>query len=199
MYRAVAWAAQHQQIELQAGSNLDQLLRNLDIQFHSSERLLVNGKEAGHLLRTPEISQLSSVASAIPQVRQSLRGIQAKLSLGGAVVMEGRDIGTIVLPNAELKIFLTASPEERARRRHAELLAQGIASQLRQVQQEIEERDRRDSSRAISPLVPADDAIVLVSDNLSLEEVVEKIINHHHQKATALRPPGFLVKEIEPR
>lgn len=136
------------------------------------QRVLLNGEDVTAAIRTPEASQMASKVAANPIVRHAMVALQQALGAQGGVVMEGRDIGTVVFPNAELKVFLTASPEERARRRHAELVARGEEIAYETVLEEQRERDRRDSTREASPLIAADDAVVLLSDGKSIEELV---------------------------
>ena len=138
-------------------------------------RVFIDGGEETEAIRAPEISALASPVSALSGVRRALVAKQKQMGRDGAVVMEGRDIGTVVLPGAEVKIFLTASPEVRARRRHLELQEKGIDSDLDGVLGAIRERDHRDSTRADSPLVPAHDSVAVDTDNLTIEQVVDRI------------------------
>lgn len=142
------------------------------------QRVCVQGRDVTQEIRTPQVSQMTSRISAIPQVRSVMVELQRRISgesLRGAV-LEGRDIGTVVFPNAEAKIFLTASPEERARRRFLELQAKGVETSLEVVLSEQQERDARDSQRATSPLKPAEDSCYLLTDGLTIEQAVERII-----------------------
>ncbi len=137
--------------------------------------MLLDGEDVTALLRTPEISAAASAVSALPEVRAFLLQTQRDLAAKGGVVMDGRDIGTVVLPEAELKVFLTASPEERARRRFLELREKGIDQPYEEVLREMNERDRRDSTRAVAPLRPAEDAVLLDSTELPPDQVLEKL------------------------
>jgi CMP/dCMP kinase len=138
-------------------------------------RVYLNGEEVTEAIRAPEISGLSSPVSALSGVRRALVAKQKQMGAGGGVVMEGRDICNVVLPRAEVKVFLTASPQVRARRRHLELLQKGVVSDCERVLAEINERDSRDSTRADSPLRRAPDAAEVDTDALSIEGVVDEI------------------------
>jgi cytidylate kinase len=140
------------------------------------QRFFVNGEDVTEEVRRPEVGALSSPVSAIPAVRKYLTETQRGMAQEGGVVMEGRDIGTVVCPDAEVKVFVTASEEERARRRFRELQSKGIQADLSEVRAAIAERDQRDSSRAVAPLTRAPDAVELVTDGLSIDEVVERIL-----------------------
>lgn len=135
-------------------------------------------------LRTPDISQGASVVSRYPRVREALLDLQRSFGRDGGVVLEGRDIGTVVFPDAEVKFFLTATDEERARRRHTELVERGDHSTFESVLAEVRERDARDAARDVAPMRPADDAILLDSSRLSIDEVVAIIT----ERARAQRP-----------
>ena len=137
--------------------------------------VIVDGEDVSSRLLSTEIERLVAVIAKIPGVRQAMVLQQRKLSERGKVIMAGRDIGTVVLPRAELKIFLTASTEERARRRHMELLRRGENSSLETVLADLKKRDEMDINRSISPLKAAEDAIIINTENLSLEQVVDKI------------------------
>lgn len=139
------------------------------------QRVLLGGEDVTRAIRTPEVSQLASKVAAVPGVRAALVRLQQTLGAGGGVVMEGRDIGTVVFPHAELKVFLTASPEERARRRFAELEARGEIIDFETVLAEQRERDERDQTRETSPLKAAADAITLLTDGRTIEEIVVEL------------------------
>ena len=137
---------------------------------------LRTAKKLPKKIRTPEVSRLASDVSKFGFVRKKLTELQRKMAQRGKVIMDGRDIGTVVLPNADLKIFLTASIEERAKRRFDELNAKGQTVELAEIEKEIAARDKQDSEREIAPLKKADDAILLDTTNLTIEEVVDKIL-----------------------
>lgn len=144
----------------------------------AGNRVLVDGEEVTQAIRDPEVSRHVSAVSAVPGVRERLVQLQRQLARDGGVVMDGRDIGSHVLPDARRKFFLTASVEERARRRQAELLEAGHQVDFATVRADIERRDHLDSTRATSPLVRAPDAIVIDTTGLSVEEVVNRILDH---------------------
>ncbi|MCZ7678840.1 MAG: (d)CMP kinase [Sandaracinaceae bacterium] len=127
-------------------------------------------------IRREDVSQGASRVSAFPEVRAALLDVQRRMGEAGGVVMEGRDIGTVVFPDAEVKVFLTASVEARARRRHDELVARGVQPDLSAVLREIEERDARDSGRAVAPLRQAPDAVLLDTSDLGLSDVVGRLV-----------------------
>ena len=181
MYRAVAWQALRAGLSLTETERIGQLARQAKIEFTGTvdaQRVLLDGRDITNEIATPEMSQAASVVSAIPAVRRALVAQQQAMGRDGGVVMEGRDIGTQVFPDAEVKIYLDATSEASAQRRHTEDLAKGINSgPLRTTQAEIEERDQRDKTRADSPLVQAEDALYVDSSGLSIDEVVEKILS----------------------
>lgn len=150
----------------------------LELKFIDGEQvILLNGENVGDAIRTSEVAMAASDVSAIPAVREYLLEIQRDTAKTNSVVMDGRDIGTVILPDAEVKIFLTASAKARAERRYKELLAKGASVTLQQVYAEMVERDSNDSNREIAPCVQAKDAILVDNSNLSAEETVTKIIN----------------------
>ncbi len=150
---------------------------HLEMKFEDGKQvILLNNVDRGDDIRTPEVSMAASAVSAIPSVREFLLEMQRITAKKNSVVMDGRDIGTVVLPNAEVKIFLTASPKARAKRRHAELLSKGNNISFEQVYNEMVERDRNDSSRDIAPCVKADDAVLVDNSKLTEDETVEKIL-----------------------
>ena len=141
------------------------------------QRLYLNGEDVTALIRTPEVSEAASVTSAYPKVREKLLDLQHTLARENDVVMDGRDIGTVILPDAQVKIFLTASVRVRALRRMKELLEKGEAVSLEMVEQEIRERDYRDSHRETAPLRQAEDAVLLDTSDLTIEEVISKAVS----------------------
>lgn len=149
----------------------------LDLQFIDGKQvILLNGKDVGDTIRTPEVSMAASAVSAIKEVRAYLLETQRNIAKNNSVVMDGRDIGTVILPDAEVKIFLTASPEARAKRRYEELKAKGADVTYEQVFAEMAERDKNDSTRDIAPCVPATDAVYLDNSDLDLEGTAKAII-----------------------
>ncbi|WP_067933643.1 (d)CMP kinase [Alicyclobacillus kakegawensis] len=180
MYRAVAWLADQHGVNVDDEAGLVQLLRthSLSIGESSSGALavFVDGEDVTPYLRSPEVSAKVSRVAAKPRVRQLLTQLQQEFSKEHAVVMDGRDIGTVVLPDADVKIFLTASLDERVRRRRQELEDQGFTVSHEDLARSIEERDRLDASRAVAPLCPAQDARHVDSTGRSVEEVVAEIL-----------------------
>ncbi|WP_197409314.1 (d)CMP kinase [Chthonomonas calidirosea] len=193
MYRAVAWMALRQNIALSDAETLAELARTLPIRFgplspDGIQQVWIgegdDAEEVTNAIRTPEVSQAASIISTHSPVRKALvkRQRQMALAAENGVVLEGRDTGTVVVPEAELKIFLTASPQERARRRAAELRAQGLEVSEEAMLKEQEERDVRDSQRTDSPLRRAPDAILLNTDGLDLDAVVQQILRLHEER-----------------
>ena len=167
---------------------------HLEMKFENGKQIiLLNGSEVGEEIRTPEASMAASAVSAIGEVRDFLLSTQRSIAEHTSVIMDGRDIGTVILPHAEVKIFLTASPEARARRRYNELAEKGIKTTYEQVYAEMQERDKNDSSRAIAPCVPAADAVMLDNSNLSAEETVDAVINivKNAEKMRSSKGTGF--------
>jgi cytidylate kinase len=154
-----------------------EVLKNLDIKLTSDGKVFLDGEDITSQIRTPEISKISSPISAIPEVRKRLVELQRKMGEKGSVVMEGRDIGTVVFPDAELKIFLTASLKERAKRRYLELKEKGFKVSLKKIEEEIKIRDFNDSTRKIAPLKKTEEHIEIDTTNKSIKEVVGDIEN----------------------
>jgi CMP/dCMP kinase len=174
MYRAVGVLAGEGGIALDDDTALAVLVAGLRFELTpDGERLLVGGRDLTAAIRAPEAGDLASRVSTRPVVRDRLVALQRELGAQGGVVMEGRDIGTVVFPNAPVKLYLTAEPATRARRRAVELRAGGKAVDEAALAQELAERDRRDQGRAHSPLRPAADAVVLDTTGLTLDGVVE--------------------------
>lgn len=190
LYRAVALLALRQKLDLADEAAVENVMRAAHIEFkHQPEgnRLFVNGEDVSDKIRTEEVSKGASVVSAHGAVRAGLLGLQRALGEKGASVLEGRDIGTVVFPDAEVKIFLNADPAERARRRAAELVARGTATDAKKVLAEIMERDKNDSTRARSPLKKAEDAIEIDTTGLEIEEVIARIVNLVEQRRRQMR------------
>jgi CMP/dCMP kinase len=176
IYRAVALGALRTGVALDDEQRLADIATNLDIDFRfegDTNRVFVAGEDVSSAIRTPEASQGASKVSALPAVRAALLDLQRRLGGSGGVVVEGRDTGTVVFPDAQAKFFLTASDAERARRRMEELGEK--AGSFEQVLQEIRERDTRDASRDVAPMRAADDAVLVDSSTMSLDEVVAEV------------------------
>jgi CMP/dCMP kinase len=180
LYRAVALSARRQGISATDDTALEALLGRIRISFQAAgeeNRVFLDGEDVSAEIRTPAISLLASAVSARPVVREGLLGLQRRLALEAPVgaVLEGRDIGTVVFPDADLKFFLEANPDVRARRRYEELFQKGTESTLDAVLSDQTKRDRDDASRAAAPLKPADDAVRVDSSGLPLSEVVQRL------------------------
>ena len=175
MYRACALFMLENGVFPDEDKKVESLLPRLDIRFENGN-IFLNGKDVSHKIRSPEIDQAASQISKIPAVREKLTQIQRKIASGTDVVAEGRDMGTVVFPKAEAKIFLTASPEERAWRRKRQLDEQGHIISFDIILRQIKKRDKADTERKIAPLKAAPDALVVDSTRLTAEEVIETII-----------------------
>jgi len=179
IYRAFTWKVLKSGILPEDKQKLHQLATTTKFDFIPSKEgvlsIFIDGEDVSAKLLRPEIEGLVALIAKVAEVRQAMVSEQRKLAQRGKVVMAGRDIGTVVLPWAELKIFLTASTEERARRRHKELLERGENSSLETVLADLKKRDEMDIHRTVSPLKPAEDAIIINTENFTLEQVVDKI------------------------
>jgi CMP/dCMP kinase len=194
MYRLVAWVLGKQKKEDLSGEALVLFLRNLEFVIEGSgpgQKVWVQGIEVGQEIRTPEISRLASAVSMKPEVRSVLAERQKALGRQGALIAEGRDMGTVIFPQAEYKFFLNASLGVRARRRFDELIRSGQRVSLDEVEWEMEARDRQDQERTLSPLCPAQDAWVIDTSHLSIEEVVQSIRSRIIQSSDSSRD-GFI-------
>lgn len=179
MYRAMALYMIREGIEATETDKIESACDKADIsiKYENDEQVVtLNGENVNGLIRTEEVSNMASATSVNGKVREKLVALQQKLAKETDVVMDGRDIGTVVLPDAPCKIYLTASDDVRAKRRFDELTAKGVECDLNEIKKDIIERDCRDMNRAISPLKRAEDAVFLDSSNLTVDEVVNKII-----------------------
>lgn len=180
MYRAIGVKARSRGIDRSDEATLAQMLSATRLGFlyiDGKQHILIDGEDAEERIRTPQASEDASVVSAVPAVRKKLTQMQRELAENQPVVMDGRDIGTHVLPNARFKFFLTASVHIRANRRYAELQEKGDNTPYEQVLTQMVERDHRDSNRAVAPLRPAQDAVTINSDDLDIDQVVEKLLS----------------------
>jgi cytidylate kinase len=185
MYRAFAWKVGREGIDLSDEAKLRAALRRTNVELLEEDgrpKVLLDGRDVTAEIRTPELSQSASKISALPPVRERMVELQRAMGARGGVVAEGRDIGTVVFPEAEVKIFLTAGPEERARRRFAELGGQGPELTLEQTLEEMRQRDRRDRERAVAPLRQAEDAVAVDSTGSSVDQVVARIMEEIKKK-----------------
>jgi cytidylate kinase len=177
MYRAVALWALRNGIAPDDSHKLDEVARHARIEFAAgASTVLLNGEDVSLAIREPEVSDAASKVSALPGVRRAMVDAQREMAAGTSVVMEGRDIGTVVFPDATIKIFLDANPEVRAERRAEELRGKGMDVGAQSVAQEMADRDRRDRTRTESPLVQAPDAIYVDTTGLSIKDVEEAVL-----------------------
>ena len=178
MYRAVAWKTLQQKADVTDALILD-VVRDIDVRLayaNGVTQVFVDGQDITGEIRTPEVSHIVSQVAALGPVREKMVDLQRQMATEGGVLMDGRDIATHVLPDADVKIFLTASIEERAQRRWKEMREKGYDMSLEELQKDIAARDKADSEREISPLVQADDATLLDTTGLSIDEVVARIL-----------------------
>jgi cytidylate kinase len=176
LYRAVAWKAGQEKIDINNKDALNTILGNIKITFEDN-RVLMDGQDISSEIRTGEIGELSSQVSAIPLVRSTLFNIQREMCLQGNVVIEGRDTGTTICPESENKFYLDADVEERARRRFRELNIKDPGINMEQTIEDIKKRDLRDSSRESSPLTKTDDMVYVDSTGMEIDDVVTYILN----------------------
>ena len=180
LYRTVGLAASREGVDPGDAAAVDELLGKIKVGLAFNEKgeqiVLLNGEDVSGLIRTPEASMMASKISAVPAVRAFLLDLQRNMADTDNVIMDGRDIGTVILPNAKVKIFLTASAEVRAKRRYLENIEKGLPADLNEILAQIKERDERDMNRPVAPLKQADDAVLVDTSDLTIDEVVEKIL-----------------------
>jgi cytidylate kinase len=180
MYRSIGWKATKEHIDPADENALADLCRRTEVTIkkdNSDPRFYVDGTDVTGEIRTPEMGMMASSVSKSPAVRARLLTLQRELGRNGGVVMDGRDIGTVVFPDADRKFFLEASAEERGKRRYLELKSKGMAVDLASITQEIKDRDYQDSGRSIAPLKMADDALLIDSSFLSIDQVVDRMLS----------------------
>jgi cytidylate kinase len=179
MYRSVALLCLRRGVSMHDADAVIRVAEGLDIAFSPgspSDRVLLGGEDVTEAIRAPDVSDGASIVSTIPRVRAVMVARQKALGREGGVVMEGRDIGTVVFPDAEVKVFLHASPEARARRRYEEFRARGATITFEEILRAQTERDRRDATRPLSPMRPAPDAVVIDSTVSNVDQVVDRIV-----------------------
>ncbi len=181
LYRLVALAARHHAVLLEDEVSLTTLAAHLDVEFEAVDggvdcRIVLEGEDVDNAIRTEQCGRDASVVAALPTVRQALLERQRAFQVVPGLVADGRDMGTVVFPEAKLKLFLTASREERARRRYNQLNEKGIDANLQRILSDLETRDARDSERSVSPLRPANDAVVVDTTGIAINDVVMQIL-----------------------
>ena len=187
IYRVTALAALQRKTDLTNESALAELARHLDIQFipqNGEVNILLAGMNVSHLIRTQEVADAASKVAVFPEVRSALLQLQQDFAKNDGLIADGRDMGTVVFPNAQVKLFLDASAEERAKRRYKQLQNKGINGNFEQILAEIKERDFRDRNREVAPLKPADDALLLDSTTLSIGEVIDQALAYIQEKVS---------------
>ena len=185
MYRAMALYLLRREVNRDDTEQIGNICQDaeISIEYQNGEQIvLLNGENVNSYLRTEEVGNMASVSSAVPRVREKLLSLQRKLAGDMSVVMDGRDIGTTILPGADVKIYLTASSLTRAKRRYLELQEKGTVCNLDEIQKDIEERDQRDMNREISPLRQAEDAVLVDSSDLTIQQVVDRILQIFRSK-----------------
>ena len=178
LYRAVGITVQRSRIEISNSKEIIDLINKIDINFNSNDvgKVFVDGEDLTPLIRSELGGEMASKVAVLPEVRRALLDKQLAFRAGPGLVADGRDMGTVVFPDAELKIFLNASVQERARRRYNQLIGKGIDATLPDLLRDLEERDRRDTERLVSPLKPGKDAVIIDSTDLAIEEVVDRVL-----------------------
>ena len=185
MYRAMALYLLRKEVNKDDTEQIGNICQDaeISIEYQNGEQIvLLNDENVNSYLRTEEVGNMASVSSAVPRVREKLLSLQRKLARDMSVVMDGRDIGTTILPDADVKINLTASSLTRAKRRYLELQEKGTVCNLDEIQKDIEERDQRDMNREISPLRQAEDAVLVDSSDLTIQQVVDRILQIFRSK-----------------
>ena len=194
LYRTIGLFMLNHGVDPKDATAVVPLLAEIDLKLTFADGrqcILLGGDNVGETIRTPEVAMAASAVSAIPEVREFLLNTQRSIAKENSVIMDGRDIGTVILPDAEVKIFLTASPAARAKRRYEELIAKGVEITYDQVYSEMAERDKNDSTRAIAPCVPAKDAVLLDNSKLTPEGTLDKVLSIVKKKEKKLNKSGF--------
>jgi CMP/dCMP kinase len=186
MYRSVTWAAIQAGLKPEQASEVAQVAQGLAFSFDGHDHLIVNGHVPGPEIRSAQVSAAVSDYCQIPAVREALVAAQRHLGTLRSCVIEGRDIGTVVFPKARFKFFMTARPEVRAKRRHGEMLAMGLTSDVNEILKNLQERDGKDSGRKLSPLVKAEDAVEIDTSDLTFDQQVATIADLVRQSVAAV-------------
>ena len=190
LYRTVGLFMTENNIDVHDGPAVAARLGDIHLELtyqNGTQTVLLNGTDVGEKIRTPQISMAASAVSAIPAVREFLLGIQRDMVQKGGVVMDGRDIGTVIMPDADAKLFLVASPAARAKRRYLELCAKGIDCSFEQILEETNQRDQADRERNVAPAIPAEDAMFIDNSDLGPAETVAEAMNLIAQKCAEKR------------
>lgn len=180
LYRITGLAAQRKGIALDDEAQVAQVAANLDVRFEPTPEgvlVILEGDDVSRTIRTEEVGSLASQVAALPMVREALLQRQRDFQTAPGVIADGRDMGTVVFPDAQVKVFLTASAEERGQRRYKQLLDKGFSASLPALIEDIRARDERDSNRAVAPLKPAQDAVVIDSTSMSIDDVCNQVLN----------------------
>ncbi|MFW6280977.1 MAG: (d)CMP kinase [Halanaerobium sp.] len=175
MYRAVTFAALEKNIDFNDSESLTKVAENINIDFNQAGEIFIDGRNISQEIRTQKVNEYVSETASVKEIREIMVKKQKKIAEENKIVMDGRDITTVVLPDAKYKFYLTASIEERARRRYKEMKSKNISVDIEEIKNNIKERDKKDSQREHSPLKKADDAVLIDSTDLSIEEVIEKM------------------------
>lgn len=175
MYRCVGYQANRSNIDTNDAAALAKMIDGMEIDFDSKGNVYINGEDVSSAIRQNQVSMLASSVSVYPEVRERLVAMQQKIAENKGYIMDGRDIGTVVLPQAELKVFMIASVDARAQRRYQEYISKGIEADYKEIYDDIEKRDYQDIHRSVSPLKKADDALELDTSDMTVEEVEEAI------------------------
>lgn len=190
LYRTIGLFMTENNIDVHDGPAVAARLGDIQLELtyqNGTQTVLLNGTDVGEKIRTPQISMAASAVSAIPAVREFLLGIQRDMVQKGGVVMDGRDIGTVIMPDADAKLFLVASPAARAKRRYLELCAKGIDCSFEQILEETNQRDQADRERNVAPAIPAEDALFIDNSDLGPAETVAEAMNLIAQKCAEKR------------
>lgn len=190
LYRLVALSANHHGVSLDNEPSLKILAENMDVQFVVEDpsqpiRIVLEGENVSREIRSEEVGKLASKVAALPSVREGLLQRQHDFREAPGLVADGRDMGTVVFTDADLKIYLTASVEERAERRFRQLQGKGLSANLADLKAAIQARDEQDMNRAVAPLVPADDAVIIDSTDMTIDEVFTELMHHARNKGLA--------------
>jgi cytidylate kinase len=183
MYRALAWSVEQAGLTAEDTPALRRHLSDVDVELRN-DGVFVDGRDVSGDIRTPAIDKLTSMLTVLEPVRQKITPLQRRLSGPGGVILEGRDTGTVVCPDAEVKFFLNASLEERARRRQAQFAARGLVTDFATVLDEVRARDAQDTTRALAPLVRAADAVEIDTTALTVEQIVERMVREIEERCS---------------